>query len=235
MKHTYIYILSDPETQEIRYVGKTNNIKSRYKAHLNKRHNIKSHKRNWIDSLLKKNLKPILEVIDVVPINEWIFWEQYWISQIKTWGFNLVNHTNGGDGLTHSNKTSFKKGNVSWNTGTRFTKICEICGNKYKSRPSSKSRFCSKTCRAVDQRENLNKGNFKKGNIPWNKGKTYKSGGKKKSIPVVQIDKNTEISIKEFLGCKEAAKSIGCIPESIRLACIGKLKTVKGYKWKYKC
>jgi hypothetical protein len=29
---------------------------------------------------------------------EWGFWEIYWINQFKTWGFELKNLTNGGDG-----------------------------------------------------------------------------------------------------------------------------------------
>jgi hypothetical protein len=33
-----------------------------------------------------KNKKPIIEVIDEVNINEWEFWEMYWICQFKSWG-----------------------------------------------------------------------------------------------------------------------------------------------------
>jgi hypothetical protein len=31
------------------------------------------------------------------------------ISQFKTWGFDLINYTNGGGGCTFANQTSFKK------------------------------------------------------------------------------------------------------------------------------
>ena len=37
-----------------------------------------------------------MEIIDEVPEEEWEFWEQYWISQFKCWGFNLTNLTLGG-------------------------------------------------------------------------------------------------------------------------------------------
>jgi len=107
---TNIYTLSDPRTNEVRYVGKANNINQRYKAHLNRARDHQTHKRNWIESLKRDGLKPIIEIIDVVPIEEWIYWETYWISQMKAWGFDLVNNTNGGDGCTFGNKTSFKKG-----------------------------------------------------------------------------------------------------------------------------
>lgn len=44
-----------------------------------------------------------LELIDEVPDNEWRFWESYWISQFKAWGFQLENKNSGGGGLdTHT-------------------------------------------------------------------------------------------------------------------------------------
>ena len=93
METTNIYILIDPENQQVRYVGKANNISERYKAHLNRARKHQIHKLNWINSLRKKGLKPIIEVIDIVPINDWVFWETYWIAQFKAWGFKLVNYT----------------------------------------------------------------------------------------------------------------------------------------------
>lgn len=114
MENTYIYVLIDPITNMVRYVGKTNNITQRYQAHLNRARKHQIHKKNWIEKLKKEGLKPIIEVIDVVPINEWVYWETYWISQMKTWGFDLINYTNGGDGCTFGNQTSFKKGHKIW-------------------------------------------------------------------------------------------------------------------------
>ena len=121
METTNIYILIDPENQQVRYVGKANNISERYKAHLNRARKHQIHKLNWINSLRKKGLKPIIEVIDIVPINDWVFWETYWIAQFKAWGFKLINYTNGGDGATFGNQTSFKKGNIPWNNGKSFS------------------------------------------------------------------------------------------------------------------
>lgn len=97
METCFIYSLSYPKSN-IRYIGKTNNINKRLNSHLCKSNlKNKTHKNTWIKSLLKNGLKPIIEVIDVVPIEDWVFWERYWISQMKTWGFNLTNATDGGD------------------------------------------------------------------------------------------------------------------------------------------
>ena len=111
---TNIYILIDPRTNMVRYVGKANDVSQRYRAHLNRARKHQVHKTNWINQLKKEGLKPILEVVDEVPIDKWQFWETYWISQFRTWGFDLINYTSGGDGCTFANQTSFKKGHSSW-------------------------------------------------------------------------------------------------------------------------
>jgi predicted GIY-YIG superfamily endonuclease len=105
MENTFIYSLSDPITNEIRYIGKTNNIKKRLCTHLTKSNLIKKkHKNNWIKNLLFNNTKPLIEVIDEVPIKVWEYWEKFWISQFKIWGFKLTNSTDGGDGVVNDIK-----------------------------------------------------------------------------------------------------------------------------------
>lgn len=177
MKTTNIYILIDPETQQVRYVGKANNVSERYKAHLNRARNHQIHKLNWINSLKRKGLKPIIEVVDIVPIDEWVFWETYWIAQFKSWGFNLINYTIGGDGATFSNETTFKKGHVAHNDTNTIIQ-CEQCNKNIKISPSriGKVKFCSKECYSNNKKGKtfINKGSFKPGIIPWNKGLTYK-------------------------------------------------------------
>lgn len=93
---TYIYTLSDPETNTIRYVGKTVNIKGRLKQHIRESVIGKNHKAYWIKSLTRNNITPILEIIDETDDTEWEWLEIYWIAQFKAWGFNLVNSTSGG-------------------------------------------------------------------------------------------------------------------------------------------
>lgn len=97
MKKTFIYTLSDPITEEVRYVGKANNIKNRYNGHLIDKSF--TYKANWIKSLLNKGLKPEIEIIDEVLESEWKYWEVFYINLYKSWGFNLTNSTEGGDGI----------------------------------------------------------------------------------------------------------------------------------------
>lgn len=96
MDTTHIYTLSHPETGVIRYVGKANNLQARLALHIRKdEHTAKS---RWIQSLQAKGLSPKMEVVDVVPVAEWQFWEMYWIAQLKVWGHTLYNGDNGGLG-----------------------------------------------------------------------------------------------------------------------------------------
>jgi hypothetical protein len=96
MKKVFIYELIDPVTNETRYIGKTDNLKRRYKGHLNDKN--KTHKTNWIKNLKNKDLKPVLNIIDEINKNEADFWEIFYISLYKSWGCKLTNTTSGGEG-----------------------------------------------------------------------------------------------------------------------------------------
>lgn len=106
MHTVFIYTLSHPITHEIRYVGRTSNLKRRYYSHLYS--NDKSHKCNWIKNLKTNNLRPVIEVLDIVDSTNCIFWESYWILQCKIWGFNMLNHMDGKNGCVFGNSTSFR-------------------------------------------------------------------------------------------------------------------------------
>ncbi len=92
-----IYSLSDPRTDEIRYVGKTSiSLEKRYKNHLKDCFRNKFYSAFWIKSLLLNNIYPKIEILDIVEIDNWEFWEIYWINQCKQWGFKLTNISDGG-------------------------------------------------------------------------------------------------------------------------------------------
>ena len=88
----YIYTLSHPTTNEVRYVGKTINIKRRYKQHLYDK--LHSYKASWVKSLRNENLKPILTIIEECCDENWEDRERYWITQFD----NLTNTKQGGNG-----------------------------------------------------------------------------------------------------------------------------------------
>lgn len=102
--NSFIYCLIDPRNNDIRYIGKTSNVKNRLKNHISEaiKSNSKTHKVNWIKSVLKENLTPMIDIIDEVSESSVNFWEKHYISLYKSWGINLTNMTDGGDGYSSS-------------------------------------------------------------------------------------------------------------------------------------
>lgn len=93
----FIYELIDPLTNKPRYIGKTSySLYHRLQGHLLDKGN--NHKINWFKSLKKQNLIPKIQLIDEVEEKDWKFWEIYYISLYKSWGFNLINGSIGGEG-----------------------------------------------------------------------------------------------------------------------------------------
>lgn len=81
-----------------------------------------------------------------------------------------------------------------------------------------------------------NMNSFKKGNIPWNKGKqNVKITGEKHfaAKKVMQYSLNN-IFIQEWVTASEVQKVIGYSQSAISQCCRGKLKTAYGYIWKFK-
>ena len=99
---THIYTLSDPETNDPRYVGKTILEPSRrLQQHLRQKENPRENKRkrNWILQLAAKDLVPVQEVIEIVEGDRWAEREIYWIALHRFEGCDLLNMTDGGEGV----------------------------------------------------------------------------------------------------------------------------------------
>lgn len=91
---TFVYALCEPDTGEVRYVGKANNPKQRVWDHLKERRH--THKNNWINSLKRRGLRPKLELLLEVSRDEWEYWEREMIVLFRAEG-RLVNATSGGE------------------------------------------------------------------------------------------------------------------------------------------
>lgn len=117
-----IYTLSSTRNPNIiRYVGKSKQkLSRRLSQHLcaakkAKETNYKlNYNYNWINKELSEGYEIIIEELDSVSFQEnesWEWLEQYWISQMKIWGFNITNLTDGGDGNKnqHFSKETIQK------------------------------------------------------------------------------------------------------------------------------
>lgn len=97
-KFTYIYVLVDPETQAIRYVGKADNPRKRLTGHIRGYRDSNKHKLNWIRGLASRGLYPIMQVIEQVPYEMWPERECYWMQFYRSQGCALLNIADGGKG-----------------------------------------------------------------------------------------------------------------------------------------
>lgn len=107
----YIYTLEDPTNNEIKYVGVTKrSLKKRWYDHCSnyylKKNNHKT--ATWIKSLKANNLKPIIKLLAIVDDDNRYEEEIFYISLLKSCGFNLKNHTDGGSGGISIKRKSFK-------------------------------------------------------------------------------------------------------------------------------
>lgn len=82
-KITYIYALLD-EFNNIRYIGKSDNIQNRLKGHIKEAKLKRTHKEKWINSMIKQNLSPELLILEECIYPLWQFFESHWISLAKS-------------------------------------------------------------------------------------------------------------------------------------------------------
>jgi len=119
VKTIHIYILIDPRTDEIRYVGKTEqSINARINGHM--QDNTPCHRVHWLNELKREGLKPraaILVTIDLFePFDEntWKIEEKYWIRKLKQMGARLTNNTIGGDGVVGLPAEARQRMRLTW-------------------------------------------------------------------------------------------------------------------------
>jgi group I intron endonuclease len=258
MEITYIYTLSDPITGEVRYVGKTNSTKRRLYAHIKESSGTKkSHKINWIKSLLVNKSKPKITVIDTVSVSEWQFWETFWIEQFKQWGCKLTNLTLGGEGgkgYRHSNYAKKKM---------RDSKLGKPLSEEHKSKISqsvlesyiSEPRVHEKRIHLVKDDlyqkyivENLSMPklaslygcsektiftNLHEHGIRKDKEVWVKQTSSKPKKPVLQYDLDGNF-VREWDSPTTIAEELGYNKGNIASCCRGVAVTANGYVWRYK-
>lgn len=96
-----IYVLVDPTTNHVRYVGKTSTTtEKRLRGHIEKSRNLdnKWHVAQWIRSLTAEGLHPIIEVVREVEPQYVDETEIFCIAEYLRLGCDLTNNTLGGDG-----------------------------------------------------------------------------------------------------------------------------------------
>tara|TARA_R110001592_G_scaffold334386_1_gene618696 strand:+ start:42 stop:629 length:588 start_codon:yes stop_codon:yes gene_type:complete len=187
---TFIYYLTENDIPV--YVGKGKNLNRRESNH------------RW----RTQNYNLNIHEIDCIEDDDWRFYEKYWISQFKSWGFNLQNKNGGGGGLHNMPLDSIEASRA---------------GRKGQKRPTTSAKL-----KGITRSEEVK---AKIGNA--NRGKPKPKGFNEKSI--VQLDTQGRF-IRLWDSIKAASLGVGANRNYI-CAVLNKYKyahTAGGFKWKYK-
>jgi hypothetical protein len=203
---TKIYILERNEVPF--YVGKAKDV-------IRRKH---KHTQTYGDDI-------ILTVIDEV--EDWKYWEEYWIEQFKAWGFTLLNQNKGGGGperYTEEQKQKMKKPRKE-GTGDKISKALKGNHTKYYTK---------------SVRKKISEGN--KIPKPFSDKHIQNMGiaKRKQATPVLQYDLKDNF-IKEWESKGQAAEWVkeqtgktSNLVSQIKDCILGRQKTAFKYRWKYK-
>jgi group I intron endonuclease len=210
---TYIYILKHPETFEVKYVGKTNNINRRFAQHKSKKCLEKTGSKklaSWILKLLSNDLLPIMEIIEECEDN-WAEREKYWISYYSN--TNLCNLSEGGEGVGHNDFTKSKIKNA-------------LLGRK---RSDEEKKAISKAMTGI-KRGKYSTSNGHKERYKDPEERKKHSVKLRKKVGQYDLENNL---IQEFESAREASRQLNIDCGSISKCCRNKQKQCGGFTFKY--
>lgn len=153
-RETRIYALVEPSNHDCpRYIGKTtrsllNRLRSHKQAALAGGHRPVL---RWIRKRLQSGAGPAIRWIETVPADgDWQARERHWIAKAREVGHDILNLTDGGEGLAGHKFTPEHRALIAAaiRTGANFN--CENCGTPFWRRRSEiakgNARFCSREC-----------------------------------------------------------------------------------------
>jgi len=178
-----VYGLVDPRNNELRYVGQSSKGLKRPKQHWSTFSlNLKDHCHNWINSLIKENLIPVIEVLDefdgdennIEAAKNWLDTNEIFaISFYREQGCNLTNQTDGGGGslgrvLSEETKQLIREARVQQGSPRLGTgkdlveKECKYCQKTFKTKRENQL-YCDRKCYITNGRSDEVKNNMSVG------------------------------------------------------------------------
>jgi hypothetical protein len=109
-----IYALCDPESGDIRYIGKANNAAKRLAGHIRESKRRDTPVYRWIRKLGGKSLVPAMVVLETVPSDDWKSAEKRLIASHRLSGTRLLNVAEGGDEPFCPHEVRVRNGHATW-------------------------------------------------------------------------------------------------------------------------
>lgn len=231
------------------YIGVTRgHIKKRLSSHISRAKNLKKNKLvlslkdSWLIGAINNGCEINIEELDVVKFSEFSFWEKYYISLFKMFGFKLTNGTDGGAGCwprrisdeekeairkrKHKPVVEYDKSGVIINRYESLIQASELTNINYR-RLAQSVRGNTKLCDGRMLRfENIN---IDKKEID----RCFNPRNKEKRKPVMQFDLNGNF-VSEYKSASHTPFSSPTQKSAIAKACRGEYKTKYGFIWTYK-
>lgn len=223
----YFYALKDPITFKIRYIGQTVNPGNRLRNHIYEaKKNNKNHKERWIIQLLRKNEKPIMDILweEVMSAEEANSFETDLIQFYKDEGCDLTNSEDRARNTPIVVTTPVYQFNLLGEFIAKFPNA-----NQAMLHTNVNDAAIGEVCRNPAK-----VGNNSRGGFLWsysdkpNKAYEEPKGTPKKTL---QLDKDSNILAK-FNSAREASKTTGVCYKRISAAITGRQKTAGGFLWK---
>jgi len=229
----YIYGLIDPRNNEIRYIGKTKNPKSRLSGHITESKDIEvvNYRIKWIRKLISLDLKPNIVFLKVCSVNDFV---KYETEYIKIYSNNrLANSDETGQGNTNRKREVLDR--QSENSGKKVYQY-DLDSNFIKE---------FRSARTAASELNLNHGNISR----CCNGIFEHSGGyifryekldtiEKVESPnavkkqVIEVDSNgTEIN--RWVSIMDCSRDAKLDHGNLSRVCNGKLQSIKGRFFKF--
>lgn len=222
-----IYILIDPITNEIRYVGKTvSTLNQRLNGHVHEaKTGVNFHKKHWFAKLEKQGLKPIIKQIDEVEDADWKEKERYYISLYKQTGNRLINLLEGGNGFTSNDVKKLWK-----NKKYRFDQTERMKGTKnpfYGKKHSNETKqILSTKCGKVGKNHPLYGTHLSK----KTKEKVRLNQPNRKPIQRMDLDGNI---LDKWDGIRKMCRELNLDMAAVKRVILGKNKHHRGFTFSF--
>jgi hypothetical protein len=123
-----IYGLYDPDTDELRYIGKANDAQKRLKKHIEERHNRRPICA-WVKAIVESGKSPVVRVIEVVPQDQWEEAERRLIAHHRL-NSRLLNIADGGAMPSQTSEQRRKAAKASYKAQTQTEALKRVARAK---------------------------------------------------------------------------------------------------------
>lgn len=226
----YIYALIDPDSYDIRYIGKTVNPKSRISGHINESKKYNHHRAKWIRKLLSEQKIPIFKILKICPLSDFIKHESELIKKYQS--KILTNSDESGQGNTgrkreiiESSSAKISKNVYQFSINGEFIKEYKSVREAARTLNTTHGNI-SKCCNGIFKHTGGYIFRYEKTSVDI----LDNPNAVKKSV--IEVDKN-KIQIRQWSSVMDCSRETGIDSGNISKVCNGKLKSINGRIFKF--